>query len=84
LKRKNSVLKIKSTPNYLICQLPETGILNEDKDGNTASLSVQDKTETVSPKEPSAKEDDQNIEYGAKAEIKSEIKPESQPAAKLN
>jgi hypothetical protein len=74
--------KINTKLSYL--PTPETGILNEDKDGNTASLSVQDKTETVSPKEPSAKEDDQNIEYGAKAEIKSEIKPESQPAAKLN
>ncbi|MGR3302925.1 MAG: GNA1162 family protein [Candidatus Scalindua sp.] len=47
----------------------ETEALNEDKDGNTASLSVQDKTETVSPDEPSAKEDDQNIEYGTKAEL---------------
>ena len=74
--------KINTKLSYL--PTPETGILNEDKDGNTASLSVQDKTETVSPKEPSAKEDDLSIEYGAKAEMKSEIKPESQPAAKLN
>ena len=50
----------------------ETEALNEDKDGNTASLSVQDKTETVSPEEPSAKEDDQSIGYGTKTELKSE------------
>ncbi len=50
----------------------ETEALNEDKDGNTASLSVQDKTQTVSPEEPSAKEDDQSIGYGTKTELKSE------------
>ena len=50
----------------------ETEALNEDKDGNTASLSVQDKTKTVSPEEPSAKEDDQSIGYGTKTELKSE------------
>ncbi len=61
-----------------------TATPDKDKGDNTSSLSVQDKTETVSPEEPPAKEDDQNIEYGAKAEIKSELKSESQPAAKLN
>ena len=46
-----------------------TGVLNEDKGGNTASLSVQDKTQTVSPEEPSTKEDDQGIGYGTKTEL---------------
>jgi hypothetical protein len=51
---------------------PETGTPDEDKDGNTASLSVQDKTETASPGEAPAKEDDRTIEHGTKAELKSE------------
>ena len=55
-----------------------TATPDKDKGDNTSSLSVQDKTETVA--EPSVKEDGQSIEYGAKAEIKSE----SQSAAKLN
>ena len=42
---------------------------NEDKGGNTASLSVQDKTQTVSPDEPSTKEDDQSIGYGTKTKL---------------
>jgi hypothetical protein len=52
---------------------PETEALNEDKGGNTTSLSVQDKTQSISPDEPSAKEDDQIIEYGTKAKLKSEL-----------
>ena len=62
--------KINTKLSYL--PTPETGILNEDKDGNTASLSVQDKTETASPGEAPAKEDDRTIEHGTKAELKSE------------
>ena len=52
---------------------PETEALNEDKGGNTTFLSVQDKTQSISPDEPSAKEDDQIIEYGTKAKLKSEL-----------
>jgi hypothetical protein len=74
--------KINTKLSYL--PTPETEALNEDKSGNTASLSVLDKTETVSPEDPPANENGQSIEYGAKAEIKSELKSESQPAAKLN
>ncbi len=47
----------------------DTGTPDEDKGGNTASLSVQDKTETASPEEPSTKEDDQGIGYGTKTEL---------------
>ena len=63
--------KINTKLSYL--PTPETGILNEDKGGNTTSLSVQDKTQSISPDEPSAKEDDQIIEYGTKAKLKSEL-----------
>lgn len=70
--------KINTKLSYL--STSDSGALNEDKGGNTASLSVQDKTETVSPDEPSAQEDNQSIEYGTKDELKSE----SQPAAKLH
>jgi hypothetical protein len=44
-------------------------VLNGDKGDNTASLSAQDKTQTVSPDEPSTKEDDQSIGYGTKTEL---------------
>ncbi len=70
--------RIRTKLTYL--STPDTETLNEDKGVNTTSLSVQDKTETVSPEEPLAKEDDQSIKYG----IKTELKSESQPAAKLN
>jgi len=48
--------KINAKLSYL--PTPETEALNEDKDGNTTSLSVQDKTQSISPDEPSAREDD--------------------------
>jgi len=72
--------RIKDRINTKLSDLPtlNTATPDKDKGDNTSSLSVQDKTETVA--EPSVKEDGQNIEYGTKAEIKSE----SQPAAKLN
>jgi hypothetical protein len=63
--------KINTKLSYL--PTPETEALNEDKGGNTTSLSVQDKTQSISPDEPSAKEDDQIIESGTKAELKSEL-----------
>jgi hypothetical protein len=63
--------KINAKLSYL--PTPETEVLNEDKGGNTTSLSVQDKTQSISPDEPSAKENDQNIEYGTKVKLKSEL-----------
>ncbi len=59
--------KINTKLSYL--PTPDTATLNEDKDGNTASLPVQDKTQTVSPEEPSTKEDDQSIGYRTKTKL---------------
>ncbi len=63
--------RIKDRINSKLSYLPtsETETLNEDKGGNTAALSVQDKTQTVSPEEPSTKEDDQSIGYGTKTKL---------------
>jgi Putative lipoprotein GNA1162-like len=63
--------RIKDRINSKLSYLPtsDTEVFIEDKGGNTASLSVQDKTQTISPEEPSAKEDDQSIGYGTKTEL---------------
>jgi hypothetical protein len=47
--------RIRTKLSYL--STPETGALNEDKGNNTTSLPVQNETQTVSPDEPSTKED---------------------------
>jgi hypothetical protein len=65
--------RIKDRINTKLSYLPtlNTATPDKDKGDNTSSLSVQDKTETVA--EPSVKEDDQIIEYGTKAKLKSEL-----------